>query len=55
MEIMPSQNVSEKFKGKGIASVIIKEVENLCKGNRVNSMQYTHKDNISMQNFEKMV
>lgn len=42
--------VSEKFKGKGIASVIIKEVENLCKGNRVNSIKIdTHKDNISMQ------
>lgn len=42
--------VSEKFKGKGIASNIIKEVENLCKENRVNSIKIdTHKDNISMQ------
>ena len=42
--------VSEKAKGNGIASDIIKEVENLCKENRVNSIKIdTHKDNISMQ------
>ena len=42
--------VSEKAKGKGIASAIIKEVEGLCKENGVNSIKIdTHKDNISMQ------
>lgn len=42
--------VSEKAKGNGIASAIIKEVENLCRENRVNSIKIdTHKDNISMQ------
>ncbi|MDU5261662.1 MAG: GNAT family N-acetyltransferase [Clostridium celatum] len=42
--------VSEKVKGNGIASAIIKEVEILCKENRVNSIKIdTHKDNISMQ------
>ena len=42
--------VSEKVKGNGIASAIIKEVESLCKENRVNSIKIdTHKDNISMQ------
>ena len=42
--------VNEKYKGNGIASDIIKEVENLCKENKVNSIKIdTHKDNISMQ------
>lgn len=42
--------VSEKVRGNGIASAIIKEVENLCKKNRVKSIKIdTHKDNISMQ------
>ncbi|WP_294389811.1 GNAT family N-acetyltransferase [uncultured Clostridium sp.] len=42
--------VSEKIKGNGIASNIIKEVEKLCKENKVNSIKIdTHKDNISMQ------
>lgn len=42
--------VSEKVRGNGIASAIIKEVENLCKENRVKSIKIdTHKDNISMQ------
>lgn len=42
--------VSEKDKGNGIASAIIKEVEGLCKENGVNSIKIdTHKDNISMQ------
>ena len=42
--------VSEKSKGNGVASTIIKEVENLCKENKVNSIKIdTHKDNISMQ------
>ena len=42
--------VSEKIKGNGIASNIIKLVEELCKKNKVNSIKIdTHKDNISMQ------
>lgn len=42
--------VSEKVKGNGIASAIIKEVEGLCKENGVTSIKIdTHKENISMQ------
>lgn len=42
--------VSEKAKGTGIASIIIKKVENLSKENKVSSIRVdTHKDNISMQ------
>lgn len=42
--------VSEDAKGQGIASIIIKKVEDLCKENKVNSIRVdTHKDNISMQ------
>ena len=42
--------VSENSKGNGIASTIIKKVENLCKENKVKSIKVdTHKDNISMQ------
>ena len=46
--------VDNNYKGKGISTRIIKEVEGLCIDKKVNSIKVdTHEDNISMQNLLK--